>query len=511
MPDINFQTPGIYKLLSELNVKKAAGPDELSARYLKELADIIAPCLEIVFTKSYENGETPADWRNANICPIFKKGERYNPANYRPVSLTSIISKLMEHCVVSNMMDHLEGSSILSPLQHGFRRKLSTETQLVTFMDHLTTQVSSGGQTDAIILDFSKAFDKVCHRRLIHKLDHYGIKGKTQRWIQAFLTNRHQKVVVNQESSTSLAVTSGVPQGTVLGPALFLVFINDLPDCATSSSVRLFADDAIMYRTIRSPHDCALLQKDLDALEKWEASWKMEFNPSKCTSISFVRNRKPVKHEYELHHTKLQSVKSAKYLGVTLTSNLTWSEHTNNVVSKANKSLGMLQRNLKVAPNTVKSQAYQTLVRPQLEYACTVWDPHTQQDVDRVEAVQRRAARFCFRRYDRMCSPTELMSRLGWARLAARRQQARLIFLYKMCHGLLNIDVNAHLTPITRPTRHSHSYTFQRPASNKQFHSLSFFPRTIKEWNGLPASLVCATSVEAFSNSLRANAQGLPL
>ena len=417
----------------------------------------------------------------------------------------------MEHCIVSNMLDHLESNNILFPYQHGFRRKLSTETQLVTFIDQLTTEVSKGSQIDAIILDFSKAFDKVCHRRLLHKLNFYGVSGKTNSWISAFLTNRFQRVVVNQETSESLAVSSGVPQGTVLGPMLFLVYINDLPLCATSSQVRLFADDAIIYKKIETQDDCHSLQNDLSALEKWELNWRMEFNPSKCNSMSFTRTRNPFIHTYELHQTKLETVSTAKYLGVTLSSKLTWSDHINKVVSQGNRSLGMIRRNLRVAPTSVKSQAYQTLVRPHLEYASTVWDPHTQQDSDRIEAIQRRAARYCFRRYDRMASPSEMITRLGWTALAIRRSHARLIFMYKLCHNLLNINLNSHLTPVTRPTRHSHPYSFQRPAATKQFHNLSYFPRTIKEWNGLPASLVCAPSVEAFSSSLRATAQSLSL
>jgi len=505
MPDISFSSSGIEKLLHNLKVKKAPGPDGISTRYLKEMANIISPCLRIIFTRSYETGVTPADWKRANICPIFKKGERYKASNYRPVSLTSIVSKIMEHCIVSNLLDHLEEHNILYPYQHGFRRKLSTETQLVTFMDQLTSLVGRGNQVDAVVLDFSKAFDKVCHRRLLHKLTYYGITGKNNKWIEAFLSGRNQQVVVNQESSESLPVSSGVPQGTVLGPVLFLAFINDLPD-SVQSEVRLFADDAIIYRTITSQADSELLQKDLRSLETWEADWKMEFNPAKCTSISFTRARNPTVHSYTLHGVTLEASQSVKYLGVHLASNLGWGEQVQSVVSKANRSLGMVRRNLKVAPPQAKAQAYLTLVRPHLEYNCTVWDPHTKNDSDRIEAVQRRAARFCMKDYRRLSSPSEMIIRLGWTELARRREHARLILLYKLCHSLLNINSSLYLTPITRPTRHSHPYSYQRPTSTKNYRALSYFPRTIQQWNGLPANLVTAPSVEAFSARLRASA-----
>ena len=502
MPELYFSTAGIAKVLRELKVKKAAGPDGLSARYLKETADIIAPILQVIFNLSYTSGETPTDWKSAHICPIFKKGNRQCAANYRPVSLTSIASKVMEHCIVSNLLDHLETHHLLYKHQHGFRRKLSTETQLLTFVHELVEEVKSGRQVDAVVLDFSKAFDKVSHCRLLHKLHYYGIQGKTNRWIQAFLSDRKQAVLINGEKSEQLPVISGVPQGTVLGPALFLLYINDLPE-SVSSRVRLFADDAILYRTVNSQDDSFALQRDLEGLEEWERSWRMDFNPSKCSVISFTRSRSPDTYSYDLHGERLQRVSSAKYLGVMLSSNLSWTEHVNDVVSKANRALGMVRRNLKVAPREVKAQAYTSLVRPHLEYCSTVWDPHTAQDTQRLEAVQRRAARFTCRQYQYTSSPSEMMTRLGWTSLAERREQARLIMLFKMYHMLVNINIAHLLIPISRYTRHTHPLTFTRLSSSQNYYNRSFFPRTIINWNDLPANVVEAPSVEAFTSRLR--------
>ena len=209
------------------------------------------------------------------------------------------------------MFSHLEDNHILYPNQHGFRSRLSTETQLVTFVDELTSEVSRGGQVDAIILDFSKAFDKVCHKRLLYKLSYCGITGITNKWIKSFLTNREQIVVVNQEASEPLPVCSGIPQGTVLGPLLFLAFINDMPISVTSSKIRLFADDAIIYKNRQGTERCRHLTKYLASLEKWEKHWRMEFNPSKCHSISFTRLRNPITHTYSLHQTHLEKLSSA--------------------------------------------------------------------------------------------------------------------------------------------------------------------------------------------------------
>ena len=256
MPDITISTPGIQKLLANLKPHKATGPDLIPPTVLKELSHEISPILEIIFNMSLQTGQVPNDWKEANIAPIFKKGDKHSPSNYRPVSLTCIIAKCMEHILVSNMMKHLELNNILHPLQHGFRKNYSCETQLLSLFQDLASNAS---QIDMIIMDFSKAFDKVPHRRLNYKLDWYAIRGNTREWILDFLSGRSQRVVLEGASSDSEPVVSGVPQGTVLGPVLFLLYINDLPDVVVHSTARLFADDCIVYRPIRNNDDTILL------------------------------------------------------------------------------------------------------------------------------------------------------------------------------------------------------------------------------------------------------------
>jgi hypothetical protein len=212
MPAITITTPGVEKLLRELKPHKAAGPDEIPARVLKECATSIAPIPAYIFTKSLETGDLPDDWREANISPIFKKGKREDPANYRPISLTSISSKLLEHIVHRATMNHLENNNLLSSVQHGFRRERSCETQLTTVVQDIASTVGKSRQVDAAILDFSKAFDTVPHQRLLYKLDCYGIRGETLRWISNFLTNRSQSVILDGTTSNKVLVTSGVPR-----------------------------------------------------------------------------------------------------------------------------------------------------------------------------------------------------------------------------------------------------------------------------------------------------------
>ena len=270
------------KQLLILDHNKASGPEQLLPWFLKAYADYVYEMLSDIFTMSVKLGSSiPSRWKEANICSIFKKGNKSEPANYRPISLTCVCCKILEHIIHSHVMKFLDKHNILTDSQHGFRAKRSTETQLLLTIDDISKQVDQNSTISMAILDFSKAFDKVPHKRLLSKLLAYGINGELLNWFESFLTNRVQRVVCDGEISDPKCVLSGVPQGTVLGPLLFLLYVNDIPDNITST-VRLFADDCLVYRKINSPTDQQLLQEDLNKLEHWQNKWQMNFNPSKC-------------------------------------------------------------------------------------------------------------------------------------------------------------------------------------------------------------------------------------
>jgi hypothetical protein len=501
MPTINIDINGVKHLLNGLKPNKAAGPDTIPPRLLKEVASEIAPALHTIFQQSLYTGCVPHDWRNANVSPLFKKGEKYRPENYRPVSLTCICSKLMEHIVVSSIGRHLDNHNILHPSQHAFRKGHSCETQLVNLVHDLTSNAEKGIQTDLVVMDFAKAFDKVSHSRLMHKLDHYGIRGGTNNWIRAFLTDRTQSVVVSGESSDPAPVTSGVPQGTVLGPVLFSLFINDLPDCV-HSNVRLFADDCVLYRQIQSQSDCDALQHDINNLAAWESKWLMEFHPAKCNIMHITRAHKPIISDYYLKGHTLEAVDATKYLGVTLSRDLRWNTHIDNISAKANRILGMLKRNIGKGPERIKNLAYHALVRPHLEYAMCVWDPHTTTNIKNLEKVQRRAARFVCRRYHNTSSVSDMLSHLNWPSLETRRLQARLCLFHKAVHCLVAIPINSILVPAPTRTRRSHKFKFHRPITTKDTFKFSFIPWTLTTWNILPATAVEAPTPESFKTQL---------
>ena len=278
---IELSNEDVLSALQSLNPSKTPGPDELHPRILKECANDLAPSLCMLFNKSLRLGKLPSDWKLANITPVFKKGGKSLISNYRQISLLSIVSKLCERCVLKKLLPDLV--HLLSDLQHGFVQGRSCVTQLLSVLHDVGASLDAGEEIDVIYLDFSKAFDSVPHRRLLHKLSLFGIQGSLHEWFADYLTSRYQRVLVDGEFSPWVPVTSGVPQGSLLGPFLFLLHINDLPEVISrATTIALFADDAKCSRVVRSSEDCAVLQSDLNRLSDWSKQWGLSFNCSKC-------------------------------------------------------------------------------------------------------------------------------------------------------------------------------------------------------------------------------------
>ena len=518
---------GVEGLLKKINASKASGPDNIPNRVLKECATELAPAIAVLFQQSLNTGTLPDAWTSANISPIFKKGDRHKAENYRPVSLTSVLSKLLEHIVCSNMLQHLTNNKVLTDLNHGFRSGFSCETQLAVTLDELTKNCDQGLQTDIAILDFSKAFDTVPHDKLVHKLEAYGIRGNLLTWVRNFLTGRKMRVVVDGEQSEETEVLSGVPQGTVLGPLLFLCHINDLPDCV-SSIVRLFADDCLLYRTIKSQDDHIALQDDLYKLEEWAKKWGMQFNASKCYILSI--NKKSSRY-YQLNDTILQEVEDNPYLGLTISNDLKWSKQINKTAKKASSSLGFIRRNLHRCPKETRLQAYVSLVRSLLEYGAVIWDTSIKQDIYKLERIQRQSARFITRDYhsrEEGCM-TQMLKDLDLPTLQQRRKELRLSLLFKIADGSVQaIPSDKYLKPVKKSRQitpknfdgfeyvnkvekyvTNNSRCFKIPSTNNPTgpYSQSFFPRTVMDWNQLDDELVLAGSVDSFRAHLKKQRQ----
>jgi len=502
--DINpltISTEGVAHLLQNIDPGKSGGPDGIPGRFLKELSFEIAPALTLIFETSIKQSILPEDWLKARVIPIHKKGSRSQPSNYRPVSLTCICCKTLEHILYSHIMSHLQHNNVLCNVQHGFRHKHSCETQLIETVDDFARTLNEGGQTDVIALDFSKAFDRVPHKRLLCKLENYGIQGPILHWIEYFLQNRTQQVVIKGQESSTVKVTSGVPQGTVLAPLLFLCYINDLPN-QIKSTVRLYADDVLLYTTINSNADCVRLQNDLDLLDKWAIDWEMKFNFTKCEFLRISKRKHPILSTYSIGEYVIQEVTTIKYLGVTINSQLTWNDHIKTITKKANATKSFLHRNISSCPTKVKLSCYKSLVRPILEYASVIWAPHTASSIASIESIQRYSARFICNDYSRCSSVTEMLQSLSLPTLNQRRDTAKLIFMYKILHQMVDVTVpDCYLNPVSWNTR-GHSLRFIQLQTSIDVYKHSFYPSTVRLWNALPNNVIEANSIEDFNRQL---------
>ena len=494
---LTFTVELIEKKLRKLDANKAAGPDGLHPRVLKELASVLASPLSQIMQKSLDSHTTPKQWKLAHISPIFKKGDKQLPSNYRPVSLTCILCKLMEAVIRDSVMDHLEENNLLSQHQHGFVRKRSCATQLLQCLDEWTKAVDDGDQTHIIYLDFSKAFDSVPHKRLIMKMRQYGIQSDILQWCKSFLTNRQQKVVVNGQHSQWASVMSGVPQGSVLGPLMFVIFINDLPD-VVESCVKLFADDVKLFRRTRTTEDKDKLQTDLDNLEDWADKWKMRFNPQKCQVLKLGQQPEPTPITYKLSGHDLETVTSIRDLGVQVNSRLNFHEHISQQVIKANRILGMVRQSFRHLDHPTFTKLYTGLVRPHLEYCHHIVQIQHEQDWKLIESVQRRATKLLAGL--RELPYEERLAKLRLPSMHYRLRRGDMIEVYKYLNGLINapLPFERDLSDRTR----GHQWKLKKPTCRTSLRLNFFSYRIINDWNNLPEYVTEAPSINAFKSRL---------
>jgi hypothetical protein len=392
--DISFTREAVLNKLKGLKPNKSPGPDRHHPYVLKELAEELAEPLSIIFQKSMSEGTLPQSWKDASVTPIFKKGKKSALGNYRPVSLTSVVCKVIESLVRDHMVAHMTKNVLFSGFQHGFISGRSCVTNLLAVLDAWTEAMDNGTAVDAVYLDFAKAFDTVPHERLLIKLQGYGIQDKVLGWIQNFLQGRRQSVIVNGAKSGWTPVTSGVPQGSVIGPVLFVIFINDLPE-VTQSIAQMFADDTKVFRSMVTDDDRELLQEDIDQLAKWGNIWQLRFNADKCKVLHIGRNNP--NNQYTMPtadgRIELETTVLEKDLGVNVDPELKFSEHIERQVNKADKILGMIRRSYEFIDRDTMKRLFTALVRPLLEFSNVAWAPRLVKDRKLIEGVQRRATK----------------------------------------------------------------------------------------------------------------------
>jgi len=493
----------VFNLLSNLQTEKSPGPDNVHPMILKECANELARPLTILFQTSEREGCIPQEWKEALVVPIFKKGSRAQVGNYRPVSLTSVCCKIMEKLMRRALISHMLDNKFLSDNQHGFIQGRSCTTQLLKVVDRLTEILDKGGTADMVYLDFAKAFDTVPHKRLLVKLEGYGVEGRTLKWIEQFLVGRRQRVGVAGSFSEWSEVVSGVPQGSVLGPVLFVCYINDLPE-AISSIIHMYADDTKLFRQVDDEIDRKKLQEDLDRLALWANEWQLKFNVEKCKVMHIGLKNEKVKLTMSdgTKRSELQETELEKDLGIWFNNKLTSQDQVTLAVNKANQILGLIRRSFTYMDAQLMKQLFTTMVRPHLEYGNVVWHPYLRKEIDMIEAVQRRATKmvpgFSNLTYEQRLRKMKLPS------LEYRRFRGDMIEAYKYMHGLYRVDESALLPRHhdTGVTTRGHCMKLAKRESSTMIRQNFFGLRIVNRWNGLPEKVVLSSSVNVFKGRL---------
>ena len=491
---VRFRPSTITRLLRQLDSSKATGPDGIPAKVLKMCAAELASPLSRLFSVCFRQGVHPSLWKKANVVPIHKKQSRSTIRNYRPVSLLSIISKVMEKVINTTLMNHLEKESLLSQHQFGFRPGLSAADLLTSLTHQWLSCINTGGAVRVLAVDIAGAFDKVSHLGVLHKLRSYGIAGLLHQWLTSYLSNRHLQAVVGGATSPPFPVTAGVPQGSILGPTLFLVYVNDAADVLPSGVVpATYADDTTLYSLIHSVNDaapsCATLQSGTDALAEWGSTWRIQFEPSKSQAMTISRHR----HQWPIPPTKfngldVEEVSVLKLLGVVFDRHLHFGHHLRTLAIRASQRIGILRKASNILDLRGRITAYKGFVRPVMEYCPLVWCGAATRHLARLNRVQKRALS--------LIGPG-----ISVDSLAARRTVSGLCLLYKLFCGPRLPSLQALLPPPITPVRNartrrqslpSHNFRLAATLPTRSINNVrrSFPHAIIQEWNSLPPSIL---------------------
>ena len=434
LQNVDIGRDGVLKIIRALDSKKAHGCDEVSIAMIKICDVSIVEPLCMIYEKCLESGVYPSIWKRANIIPVHKKSSRHCKKNYRPISLLPIFGKIFEKIIFDSVYRHLCDNNVLTPHQSGFRPGDSTVNQLLSITQKIYTafEATPTKETRAVFLDLSKAFDRVWHEGLLYKLEFYGISGNLLSLISNFLTNREQRVVLNGKSSEWRRISVGVPQGSVLGPLFFLVYINDIVE-NVNSDIKLFADDTSLFSVVQNVTRSAdELNGDLERVRLWAWQWKMQFNAEKTEEVIFSTKRKKPNHPaLMLGGDEVVRKTEHKHLGMILDDSLNFKSHVKEAIVKARRGIGLVRYLSKYVSKHVLNQIYKLYVRPHLDYGDIVYhkyDPEMRQDITkRLEQTQYSAALAVTGAW-RGTSRQRLLEELGWESLYQRRWYRR------MCH-----------------------------------------------------------------------------
>ena len=499
---VEISDSDVLEVINSLKNDKSPGPDNITPRLLKLCSQSITPILKRLFVDSLSQGTLPMSWKKANITPVHKSGDTTSVCNYRPIALTSVVCKIIETLITKAIHRHISEYCLLDCNQHGFVKGRSCVTQLMSIVQTWLRFLDkpSPPKIDVIFFDFTKAFDLMPHDILLRKLkSQFFISGKLWFWIQSFLTNRQQHVLYKGATSTWFDVLSGIPQGSVLGPCLFNLFINDLIH-QTNSPTALFADDTLIYRPVNTTQDEQILQQDINRVHSWCVANKMRINIKKSKVMRITWSRNPGIPNYVYNETPLEIVNEYKYLGIIINNKLTWHTHVEYVFRKANRLLGFISSVSKSLSQSAFFSVYKSLVIPVLEYGQPVWQLHTSVLSNKLEQIQRRATRIALRQKRQEMSYPERLRLLNWNSLASRRKFCLTSYVIKSLFGYINCNTVRDGVSVN-PRRDDTVKFVHLRARTQRLHcsAINAFPRL---WEEFPLDLRSEVTVNSLSSWL---------
>ena len=503
---LEFDTDDIEKIIKSLNPNKAHGFDGISIQMIQLCSAAISKPLYLLFKNSFINGVFPDGWKRANVVPIHKKNDKQTISNYRPISLLPICSKIFERIIFNTLYKYLDENNLLTTNQSGFRSNDSCVHQLIKITHDIYQAFDNNPslETRAVFLDLSKAFDRVWHKGLLFKIKTFGVEGELYELIHSFLSNRYQRVTINGQSSNWCHVKAGVPQGSILGPLFFLMYINDLPD-ELKTTPKLFADDTAIFSIVHSQNQTANdLNHDLEKISNWAKKWKMEFNPDPdkpAQEIIFSRKTNKDNHSDIFYKTNpIKQTSSLKHLGIVLDERLNFKTHIQNKISKAMTGVGIIKKLSSLLPRKSLLTIYKSFVRPHLDYGDVVYDqPNNQSLSDKIESVQYNAA-LAITGAIRGSSKIKLYEELGLEFLKERRWMRRLCYLHKIISDCKPFYLYSSLPKYLNSRRYPNYFSLLR--CRTVLFENSFLPYSIKQWNMLNENIRKIESHHIFRNSL---------